>query len=374
MVEYAWRTLDVAGTQVQLRTGGEQPDPRAVYLCPSVGEYPIYDEAIYQVMREDERRNALFRSAITDAVPGATVLEIGCGPDLLWTLAAADAGASRVYAIEVIEDSARRAGQKARGRPTAGIAVIAGDATRVVLPERADICIAEIVGCIGGSEGIVAVLADARRRHLVPSAQVIPAAVRTLAGAVGLLDLLGGDVAMPAAFAPYTEAVLAEAGGPFDFRLYVGGADEAALLSTPGLVEDLRFNEESYSRGGDLRLEITRGGRIDGLLAWIELAVAPGAGCLDSLAEDTNWLPVYIPFAGSEPIGVQPGDVLSLHAKVTEGADGIHPEYFFHGQLARAGAGVTVRAESRYSGGPFRSTVIHRRLLHRNRRVQISVS
>jgi hypothetical protein len=159
--------------------------------------------------------------------------------------------------------------------------------------------------------------------------------------------------------------VLAEAGGPFDFRLYVGGADEAALLSTPGLVEDLRFNEQSYLRGGDLRLEITRGGRIDGLLAWIELAVAPGAGCLDSLAEDTNWLPVYIPFAGSEPIGVQPGDVLSLHAEVTEGADGIHPYYFCPGPRAEAGAGVTVRAESRYSGGPFRSTVIHRRLLHR---------
>jgi len=123
VVEYAWRTLDVAGTQVQLRTGGEQPDPGAVYLCPSVGEYPIYDEAIYQVMREDQRRNALFRRAITDVVSGATVLEIGCGPDLLWTLAAADAGASRVYAIEVIKDSARRAEQKARSRPTAGIGV-----------------------------------------------------------------------------------------------------------------------------------------------------------------------------------------------------------------------------------------------------------
>jgi protein arginine N-methyltransferase 1 len=379
VVTYAWRTLDVAGTQVQLRTGAEQPEPGAVYLCPSVGEYPIYDEAIYQVMREDERRNALFRSAIADAVPGATVLEIGCGPDLLWTHAAADAGASRVYAIEVIEDSARRAERTACSHPATEIAVIAGDATRVVLPERADVCIAEIVGCIGGSEGIVAVLADARRRHLTPAARVIPAGVRTLAAAVGLLDLLDGDVAMPAAFAPYTEAVLAEAGGPFDLRLYVGGADETALLSTPGLVEDLRFNEQSYLRGGDLRLEITRAGRIDGLLAWIELAVAAGVARLDSLAEDTNWLPVYVPFAGDEPIGVQPGDVLSLHAEVAEGADGIHPDYFFHGQLARTGAstgagastgsgsgpGVTVRAESRYCGGPFRSTVIHRGLLRR---------
>jgi type I protein arginine methyltransferase len=362
---FATKTLHVGGTQLRLRTSGGPPHPGAVYLCPSVGEYPIYDESIYDVMRQDERRNALFRSAIADACRGATVLEIGCGPDLLWTLAAADAGASRVYAIEVIEDSARRAGQAARSHPSAGIQVIAGDATRVVLPERADICIAEIVGCIGGSEGIVAVLADARRRHLAPSARVIPSGVRTLAGAVGLLDLLGGDVAMPSAFAPYVEAVLRAAGGPFDLRLYVGGVDATALLSTAGLVEDLRFNEQSYLRGGDLRLEITRPGHLDGLLAWIELAVAPGPASVDSLAEDTNWLPVYVPFTGQEPIGVGAGDVLSLHAEVADAADGIHPDYFFRGQLTRAGTGadVPVSAESRYAGGPFRSTAVHRRLL-----------
>ena len=361
--DFAWQTLHVGGLEVQLRTYEEPPDP--VYLCPSVGEYPIYDDRIYQVMREDERRNALFRSAIKAAAPGATVLEIGCGPDLLWTLAAIGAGASRAYAIEVIEDSARRAEQAARRHPSADIWVVAGDATSIVLPERADVCIAEIVGCIGGSEGIVAVLADARRRHLAPSARVIPSAVRTLAGAVGLLDLLGGEVAMPSAFAPYVEAVLRQAGLPFDLRLYVGGVDATALMSTTGVVEDLRFNEQSYVQGGDLRLDITRRGHLDGLLAWIELAVATGDAGLDSLAEDTNWLPVYVPFALGEPIDVSAGDVLSLHVAAANADDGIHPEYSFRGHLTRTGSGVDVpvSAESRYSGGAFRSTVVHRALL-----------
>jgi type I protein arginine methyltransferase len=110
MSRFPWRTLQVGDRQVRLRTRGEQPAPGAVYLCPSVGEYPIYDEVIYQVMLADERRNTLFRGAIDNAVaPGAVVLEIGCGPDLLWTLAAIDAGATRAYAIEVMPDSARRA-------------------------------------------------------------------------------------------------------------------------------------------------------------------------------------------------------------------------------------------------------------------------
>jgi hypothetical protein len=33
---------------------------------------------------------------------------------------------------------------------------------------------------------------------------------------------------------------------------------------------------------------------LDGLLAWIELAVAPGDAGLNSLAEDTNWLPTAL--------------------------------------------------------------------------------
>jgi protein arginine N-methyltransferase 1 len=327
-----------------------------------VGEYPIYDESIYRVLREDERRNSLFRRAIGAAAPGATVLEIGCGPDLLWTLAAVDAGASRVYAIEIIGDSARRAARAARA--SARVHVIAGDSTQVVLPERAGVCIAEIVGCIGGSEGIAAVLADARRRHLTPSASVIPAAVRTLAGAVGLLDLMGGDATMPAAFAPYAEAVFRQAGEPFDLRLYVGGVSHAALLSTADVFEDLGFGEQSYAQGGELQLQITSSGRVDGLLAWIELAVAPGGAVLDSLAEDTNWLPVYIPFTLAEPLSVSAGDTLSLHVTVCQAADGIHPEYFFRGHLTRTGSGtaVALSAASRYSGGPFRSTMVHRRL------------
>jgi protein arginine N-methyltransferase 1 len=369
-----WRPLRSGGREVELRSRGDQPDPRGVYLCPSVGEYPVYDAAIYAVISGDEQRNRLFRRAIGAAAPGATVLEIGPGPDLLWSLAAAAAGATRVYAAEVLAESARLAQETARRHPDAPIEVLTGDATGIALPQRAGVCIAEIVGCLGGAEGMAAVLADAERRHLVPAAQVIPAGVRTLVAAVSLADALAaagaadGQPALAGMFAPYVEGIFRAAGGPFDVRMCLAGAGPDLLRSSAGVVEDLRFGAfgaaRPTARGGDLRLEITRPGPVDGLLAWIELTVAPGDRVLDSLADETNWLPVCIPFAGG-PVAAGAGDVLALRATVAEGEDGVHPEYFFDGELTRDDGreGVPVNAESRFSGGPFRATPLHRALL-----------
>ena len=366
-----WQTLRIGGESVQLRVRGGEPGPGPVYLCPSVGEYPVYDEVIYQVIQADQQRNRLFRRAIEAVAPGAAVLEIGPGPDLLWTLVAAAAGASRVYAVEVLPDSAQQARQTAARHPAAPVEVVTGDATRIKLPQRAQVAIAEIVGCLGGAEGLAAVLADAQRRHLTADAHVIPAAVRTRVAAVSLAGLLGapldGEPALAGLFAPYLEGIFRAAGGPFDVRMCLAGVGPDALGSTTGVLEDLRFGRARTgepSRGGPLRLEITRAGPVDGLLAWIELTVAAGDPVLDSLAGDTNWLPVCIPFAAGA-VAARPGDVLALQATVTEAGDGIHPEYFFDGNLTPASGGTPtpLHAESRFSGGPFRAIPLHRALL-----------
>jgi protein arginine N-methyltransferase 1 len=368
MAGMTWQTLRIGGRSVQLRVRGAEPGPGPVYLCPSVGEYPVYDEVIYQVIKADEQRNRLFRRAIEAVAPGAAVLEIGPGPDLLWTLVAAAAGASRVYAVEVLPDIARQARQAAARQTAAQVEVVTGDATRVELPQRAQVAIAEIVGCLGGAEGLAAVLADVQRRHLTPDAHVIPAAVRTRVAAVSLAGLLDGEPALAGLFAPYLEGIFRAAGGPFDVRMCLAGAGPDALGSTTGVLEDLRFGRartgEPSRRGGPLRLEITRTGPVDGLLAWIELTVAPADPVLDSLAGDTNWLPVYIPFAVGA-VAARPGDVLALQATVTEAGDGIHPEYFFDGDLTPASGGTPtpLHGESRFSGGPFRATPLHRALL-----------
>lgn len=362
MVPIEWIPVQVGASEMAIRTRGELPEPGATYLWPSVGEYPVYDDYLYHVMLEDDIRNVLFREAIAVTCSGKTVADIGSGPDLLWSLAALHAGAVRVYAIEASEESAREAERVTRANSRSDLAVIHGRSCDITLPERAEVCVAELVGNIGGAEGIARTINDAHERLLTRSAVVIPSRVRTLVGAVHLAEILGSEPALAAGFVPYVEAVLQSAARPFDLRLCIAGAEEAHLKSTTGVLEDLQLNEQSYAQGGSLTLEVTRSGPVDALMAWIDMEGAPGGETLNSLTEATNWLPVAIPFSVEERIEVELGDMLTLQVRVGEAEDGIHPDYFFDGYLAKAGSGreISLQAESRYAGGRPGSTPLHR--------------
>ncbi|GGV45141.1 hypothetical protein GCM10010277_35740 [Streptomyces longisporoflavus] len=358
----SWHTVTVGGRRLRLRVKRDAALGGRPYLWPSVGEYPLYDDFLYHVMLEDEPRNKIFRDAIAAQAPDASVLEVGCGPDLLWSLHAAECGARTVRAIESIPESAARAAELARKKPRYHIEVLPGEATTVDVPERAEVCVAELVGSIGGAEGIAAVLDDVRERHLTPGAAVIPAVVGTRAAAVCAEELLEGDFAVDVDFADYVAEVLTSAGGPFDLRMCLGNVDRSALRSTDCLVEDLRL-DEGLAHFPSARLEITAPGPVDGLLLWLAMRCTPDGPLLDSLDTVTNWLPVYVPFDVPAPIAAAPGDVLELDCAARPAADGLHPEYTFTGALVRAGGSrVPLSAHSPYAGGPFRASALHRAL------------
>jgi len=358
-----WETLVVGDRQARVNIAGPVPDPDRPHLWPSVGEYPIYDAFLYHAMLADRHRNEVFRDAIVQQAPGATVLEIGCGPDLLWSLCAAESGADRVVSVESLDDSVRRAEELARDRAPGRISVVAGLSTEVTLPDRAGLCIAELVGCIGGSEGMARVIEDARRRHLSPGARVVPHRVRTLAAAVCLADLMPEGPGVPEILVPYVESVFRAAGGFFDLRMCVGGIGYDAIRSTTGAIEDLRFNDGVYEQGGELRLTMTRPGRVDGLLLWLDLEGRAGGERLDTLATRTSWLPVYVPLQIPEPVTLDPGDVIELRVTSELSADGVHPDYRFAGSVRRADCRrVPVTAESLYAGSAFRRSPLHEAL------------
>ena len=139
-------------------------------------------------MLHDDRRTADYLAAIAEAVrPGDVVLDIGTGSGVL-AIAAARAGAGRVYAVEAsdIAEVAERVFAANGVEDT--VTLIPGWSRQLELPEPADLLVSEIIGNEPLEEEILETTLDARRRLLKPGARLIPHALTLLARPLLLPD------------------------------------------------------------------------------------------------------------------------------------------------------------------------------------------
>jgi Ribosomal protein L11 methyltransferase (PrmA) len=139
------------------------------------------DPMIHAMMLNDRVRTSRFVEAVRQVVqPGDVVVDIGTGSGVL-AVAAARAGATRVYAIEA-GDMARLARSVVRANGLDDrIAVVEGWSTEVSLPERADVLVSEIIGEMPLDERILEVTLDARQRLIRADARLVPARLRIIA-------------------------------------------------------------------------------------------------------------------------------------------------------------------------------------------------
>ena len=132
-----------------------------------------FTKEAYASMRDDESRTPLYARAIAarlgEAPKGTlSVLDIGTGPHAVLALLAAEAGARKVYAVEVNSDAAARAREAVRAAGWSEVVeVIEGFSTEVTLPEKVDLVVSEIVGSVASEEGLYATTADAHARHVL---------------------------------------------------------------------------------------------------------------------------------------------------------------------------------------------------------------
>jgi precorrin-6B methylase 2 len=132
-------------------------------------------------MLHDERRTGDYLAALAAAVrPNDVVLDIGTGSGVL-ALAAARAGARRVYAVEAsdIAEVAQRV--FAVNGVEDQVTLVPGWSRLTELPEQADLLVAEVIGNEPLEEEILETTLDARRRLLKPGALMIPHALTLLA-------------------------------------------------------------------------------------------------------------------------------------------------------------------------------------------------
>jgi predicted RNA methylase len=108
--------------------------------------------------------------------PGDVVVDIGTGTGIL-AIAAARAGARRVFAIEATGAAEVAAAMIRQNGVADRVTVIRGWSTSVDLPERGDVVMSEILGDDPFREGVLESTSDAFHRLLKPSARRIPLAV-----------------------------------------------------------------------------------------------------------------------------------------------------------------------------------------------------
>ncbi|MGE0384278.1 MAG: amino acid adenylation domain-containing protein [Gammaproteobacteria bacterium] len=331
--------LDLIGFASLAAVCGTGRAGRALQWWPSVSEFYVYDALIYHAMIRDELRNDCYRRAIGRLVPGRTVVEIGTGPEAILARMCVEAGARHVYAVELLEASWRaacatvdRLGLRDR------ITVLHGDATRIRLPEPAEVCVSEIVGAIGGSEGAVPILNAARQGLLAPGGAMIPGRSVTRIAAVSLPAPALENPAFADLQAGYVERIFAEVGRRFDLRVCLRGLSYEDLASSHAVLEDLDFSAAiAPACEHEIVLEIVRDDLVAGFLAWLTLETAPGIG-LDTLAHEHCWLPVFLP-AFDPPLPVRAGDRIEARVSRRLADNGLNPDFVIDGVVVpRTGA------------------------------------
>jgi amino acid adenylation domain-containing protein/natural product biosynthesis luciferase-like monooxygenase protein len=305
---------------------------------PSAGGEQFFDEALYRAMTNDHVRNERFREAFDRSVRDKVVVDIGCGKDAILSRLCVEAGARKVYAIELLAAAAEQARTLVQKlRLTERIVVLQGDVRTLKLPELADVCVSENIGHVGGAEGWDLILAKAA--HLLkPDAPMIPGRCETMAAAVTLPEDFMRDPRFSELAAYYAENLFTQAGYQFDLRLSITGTDRSHLRSTIGVFENVDFKAPRPWYSTPLRLTVNKTSRIHGFLLWVRIHMAPGI-VLDTIDHQASWLPVFLPVFPNG-IEVNEGDVIDAEVTGALAENGVNRDYVIHGTVTRGGAPI----------------------------------
>ncbi|GAA4535673.1 SAM-dependent methyltransferase [Amycolatopsis samaneae] len=337
------------------------PDDRLT-LWASPGEYPVYDSYDYDYMAEDKVCESAYESALREVAAGRTVLDIGAGRDLDWATLALEYGALEATAVEGMESTARLARKALEKSPYRDrLTLLHSWSTDLETDRRFDLCVSEIIGSIGGSEGAAMALADAHARLLAPGGVMVPHRCVTLAGAVCLRDLVP-DLAFHPESLPYLDRIFDSTGHPFDVRLLLSHSTPDAVTTDHAPVETLDFAEGAVIEAEETaELTVHTAGRVDGILLWINLWAHPDDPPIDALATETAWGTTYLP-CFDQPVAVRPGDRLTVRFGRTLSDDGRHPDYRVRARLDTVSGTHNGAFLSTHHGEVFRSNPLYEEL------------
>ena len=274
----------------------------------------------YVRLLEDRRRTESFLAGVKAVVrPGDVVLEIGTGIGLL-AIAAAQAGAARVYALEPTGiGTLAQANFHANGYGDR-ITLITGMSTDVKLPERADVLLSDLVSNDPLGERVVEITADARKRLLKPAARLMPSGVRIFALPVAVPETLLPRAAFtPARLDTWQQrygidfGALAENAPPPPPSCTVNPWQLAGrAIGTPVQVFETRLataTADDLAIHADGAFEATEAALLNGVLIYWEAEFGPGRWFStrpDQVEQDNMWRHLRV-WLLPEPFMLAPG-------------------------------------------------------------------
>jgi precorrin-6B methylase 2 len=267
---------------------------------PNLYEFP----SVHADMLYDAERMSRYKDAIAAVVKeGDIVADIGTGTGLLAFLCI-QAGAARVHAIE--RSSAINWAEKlARINGFVDqIAFYRGDSRSVVLPEKVDVVISELIGHMAFEEGMVESLLDAKQRFLAPGGMIIPEKVRLQICLVSATELYQEAIDRWEPLMGLDFSVLREEAVK---ACYVTDFNDQNLLSETqtAFVADLSSGYWPSTKCKRI-LRACRRGMVHGLGMWFEATLAPQVQLSSSPWSPTHWKQCFAPIP--EPMELSTGD------------------------------------------------------------------
>lgn len=298
-------------------------------LFPSVGEYPVYDNNSYKFMQADKQIEAVYKKAIFNNCLNKDVIDIGTGEFADWAAYAMDYGAKSSTGIEMIEESYKKAKKNIKKYGyEKDIQLIHNNSLEWIPDKKYDVCVSEIIGTIGSSEGVINVLEDAKNRFMKEDHIMIPNRCTTRAALVNINEYIPKLAFHPDSI-NYIDQIFKFNNKPFDLRLSITPAEDKNyninLLSNKVIIEDLNFNSNHFYPS-NLRFR-TKKGEATGLIIWIELEVEAGDLIISSLYDKTRWEINYVPFKHN--IILDENKILDFKLSRSIDIDNIHPNYIF---------------------------------------------
>ncbi len=312
-VEIMARVVDLSQGRVLVRAADtDQPPPLALGFAGA---------ASHIAMLSDRRRTDAFIEAVRATVrPGDVVIDLGTGTGVL-AIAAARAGARRVYAIEAGSMADTADAMFAANGVGDRVTLVKGWSTEVELPERADVLVTETLGDNPWEEGWPHLVSDAWHRLLRRDARVIPSHVQWFAQPVAVpMALLDKARFSPALTSEWSSWY----GLDFSALVTTGDRHTEVIRAAPHRVADwptpcAPIALADCSAAGHLagtnegQSVVTAQGDISGVaLFWeadltpgIHLSTAPGRA-----TEDGSWRVLIVPTPDTHH--VRPGDVVTV--------------------------------------------------------------